>query len=484
MMWLVAAGLVLLLLYLGTRKPRGYPPGPPRLPLMGYIPFMDANLPHKKLWRLSSTYGPVVGLFFGNRPAVVVNGWEAVKEALMNEDLNGRPESAFVTAAYNGTYGVVFAEGGFWKEQRRFTLHQFRNLGFAKRSHEEIVHGEVRAVIQEIRETKGSITLLGMLGVSNINILWAVMGGKRFSRDDPRLMDLVLVLNKVFRAGEISGGIAQALPFLVPYLPKSSPYHVVLSGFRQSTDFLKAAIEEHKATLDPDNPRDFIDTYLVEMAKQKHDPNSTFTEHQLMATCTDIFMAGTDTGSASVSFGILLMALHPEIMARVQKELDEVVGRERLPSFEDRNKLVYTDATLSEVFRFRGVAPVTVAHKAMRDTILQGHRIPADTMLLVNLYTIQMDPEYWGDPETFRPERFLNPDGSYRKDERHIPFGKGRRICLGESLARMTSFVLFTSLLQNFTFTLDPAVPVPNTEGKSGFTLGPPEFRVFAKPRV
>lgn len=145
---------------------------------------------------------------------------------------------------------------------------------------------------------------------------------------------------------------------------------------------------------------------------------------------------------------------------------------------------MYTDATLSEVFRFRGAAPVTVPHKAMRDTILQGHRIPADTMLLVNLYTIQMDPEYWGDPETFRPERFLNPDGSYRKDERHIPFGKGRRICLGESLARMTSFVLFTSLLQNFTFTLDPAVPVPNTEGKSGFTLGPPEFRVFAKPRV
>lgn len=67
---------------------------------------------------------------------------------------------------------------------------------------------------------------------------------------------------------------------------------------------------------------------------------SSPTETQFLATCTDIFTAGTDTGSSSVSFGIMLMALHPEVMAKVQKELDEVVGRARLPSLEDRSKYV------------------------------------------------------------------------------------------------------------------------------------------------
>ncbi|KAK8744995.1 hypothetical protein OTU49_000394 [Cherax quadricarinatus] len=171
-------------------------------------------------------------------------------------------------------------------------------------------------------------------------------------------------------------------------------------------------------------------------------------------------------------------------MRKMQQELDSVVGNVRLPSMNDRTKLVYTDATQTEVFRYRGSAPLTVPHKALRDTKLQGFRIQAGTVVLNNLYSVHMDPGYWGDPETFRPERFINHDGSFRKDERVIPFGKGRRSCLGESLARMTTFLLFSSLMQHFTFSLDPAIPVTNTDGKMGFTLSPPEFKVFAQARL
>ncbi|KAG0710129.1 Methyl farnesoate epoxidase [Chionoecetes opilio] len=471
-MWLVVVVILVGLLYLGMRKPRGYPPGPPRLPLLGFLPFLDSHLPHKQMWRLSDTYGPVVGLYFGTQPAVVVNGWEAVKEALQNDDLNGRPENVATVIQYGFQGGVMFSEGELWKEQRRFALHQFRNLGFGKKSHEAIVHDEVRELLKEIGSAKGSISLPGMLGVSAINILWAILGGNRFERSDGRLWDLVERLNIVFRAGEISGGIVQSFPFLRHVFPKSHSFNTVLDGLFQVDNFIKA-----------NYPKDFIDIYLNEMEKQKDDSSTTFTEKQLLATCTDIFNAGTETGSATLSFGILLLTLNPEVMRKVQAELDEVVGRSRMPSLEDRTKLAYSDATLSEVLRIRSAAPITVPHKATKDTTVQGCRIPADTMMLVNLYSVVMDPEYWQDPETFRPERFLNPDGTARKDERLIVFGKGRRACLGEALARMTSFVLFTTLLQNFDFSLDPAVPVPNTEGKSGFTLGPPEFRVFAKPR-
>ncbi|KAK8376326.1 hypothetical protein O3P69_009756 [Scylla paramamosain] len=483
-MWLAVVMVVVAILYLACRKPRGFPPGPPRLPLVGFLPFMEQQLPHKQLWNLSSTYGPVVGLYLGTQPCVIVNGWEAVKEALLNDDLNGRPENVFFKIVFGGQRGIMFVEGDLWKEQRRFALHQFRNLGFAKRSHETVVHEETRALLQEIRKAEGSITLWEMLGVSNLIILWAVMGGTRLERSDDRLWDLVVRLNAVFRAGDISGGIVQSFPFVRHLLPKDHSFNIVKDGLHLVNDFIQEAIDEHRKELDPNDPRDFIDLYLIEMDKHKDSPDTTFIEQQLAASCNDIFTAGTETGSATVSFGVLLMALHPEVMAKVQKELDEVVGRSRLPSMDDRSKLPYTDATLSEVFRFRGAAPISVPHKAMKDTILQGSRVPAETIVLVNLYSVMMDPEYWNDPETFRPERFLNPDGTLRKDERLIPFGKGRRACLGESLARMTSFIVFTSLVHHFDFTLDPAVPVPNTEGKSGFTLGPPDFRVFAKARI
>ncbi|KAG7175766.1 Methyl farnesoate epoxidase-like 1 [Homarus americanus] len=435
------------------------------------------------MWRLSCTYGPVVGVYFGPQATVIVNGWEAVKESLNNEDLNGRPFNLYLHLAYNGVKGMMYVEEDLWKEQRRFTLHQFRNLGFSKRSHENIIQEEARELIQEMQDADGSVSLQELLGVSLVNILWAVMGGTRFGRKDEHLLDLVNKVHKMFRAGELGGGLVNALPFLLHVWPRDSNFYTVVDARRLVLDFVRKAVEEHKATLDPDNPRDFIDIYINEIYKNQHNPDISFTEEQLSALCTDVFGAGVETGSSTVSFAVLLTILHPHVMHNMQQELDSVLGQDRFPSMDDRNTLVYTEATLMEAFRHSGAAPLTIPHKALRNTTLMGHQIPANTMVMNNLYSVHMDPHYWDDPHLFRPERFINPDGSLRKDERLIPFGKGRRICPGESLARMTSFMLFAALSQRFTFALDPKVPVHNTEGKFGFTLGPPEFKVFAEPR-
>lgn len=476
--------LTLALLYGMTRKPRGFPPGPARLPLLGFLPSLERHLVHKQLWRLSNTYGPVVGLYFGRKPFVIVNGWDAVKESLANDDLNGRPELPFRKMAMGGEMlGVMFVEGEFWKEQRRFSLHHFRNLGFGKRSHESVIHEEAKELIDEILDADGSVKLQGLLGISSINILWAVMGGVRFPRKDPQLMHLVDSLNKLFRAGDVSGGLVNAFPFLRHFVSENHRENIVQRGFDLVESFIQKSVNEHKAELDIANPRDFIDIYLTEIRNNSNNPNTSFTEKQLIAACTDVFSAGAETGSATVAFSVMLMCLFPEVMRKVQKEIDSVVGQNRFPSTTDRMNLPYVEATMAEIFRFRGAAPLTVPHKALRDTILQGHRIPGDTVVMNNLYSVQMDPEYWGDPENFRPERFINADGTFRKDERMIPFGKGRRLCLGEPLARMTSFLLFAALVQHLDFELDPAVPVTNTEGVAGFTLGPPEFRVFAQRR-
>ncbi|XP_063611949.1 methyl farnesoate epoxidase-like [Penaeus indicus] len=489
MLTLAVFGLVLVLglLYRGTLKPRGFPPGPPRTPLVGFLPKLENHLIHKQMWRMSYSYGSVIGVFFAHKPVVVVNGWEAIKESLQNDDLNGRPEISLRKIMQGGVLrGVMFVEGEFWKEQRRFSLHHFRNLGFGKRSHESVIHEEARELIDEILDADGSVKLQSVVGISSINILWAVMGGDRFPRKDPQLMHLVDSLNKLFRAGDPSGGLVGAFPFLRHFVSQENRAVIVMNGFALVEEFIKKAVEQHKESLDPNNPRDFIDIYLNEINNELNNnskTSSTFSEKQLIAVCTDVFSAGAETGSATVAFAVMLMCLFPEVMKKVQEEIDSVIGRNRFPSMADRTDLPYLEATLNEVFRFRGAATFTVPHSAMRDTVLRGYRIPAKTMVMNNLYSVHMDPEYWGDPENFRPERFINADGTFHKDERMIPFGKGRRLCLGEPLARMTSFLLFAALVQHLDFELDPAVPVTNTEGVAGFTLGPPEFRVFAKRR-
>ncbi|XP_027237770.2 methyl farnesoate epoxidase [Penaeus vannamei] len=364
--------LTLALLYRMALKPRGFPPGPARLPFLGFLPYMERHLVHKQLWRLSDTYGPVVGLYFGMKPFVIVNGWDAVKESLANDDLNGRPELPLRKIGMGGEMlGVMFVEGEFWKEQRRFSLHHFRNLGFGKRSHESVIHEEARELIDEVLDADGSVKLQGLLGVSSINILWAVMGGVRFPRKDPLLMHLVDSLNKLFRAGDVSGGLVNAFPFLRHFVSEDHRENIVQRGFDLVESFIQRAVNDHKADLDVDNPRDFIDIYLKEIRNNSNNPDTSFTEKQLIAACTDVFSAGAETGSATVAFSVMLMCLFPEVRRKVQKEIDSVVGQNRFPSMADRMNLPYLEATMAEIFRFRGAAPLTVPHKALRDTILQ-----------------------------------------------------------------------------------------------------------------
>lgn len=111
----------------------------------------------------------------------------------------------------------------------------------------------------------------------------------------------------------------------------------------------------------------------------------------------------------------------------------------------------YTEASLREILRIETLAPSSVPHRAMRDTTLAGYHIPKDTFLLAGLATLHNDKLLWGDPENFRPERFLNDNGKIDlKKDLSLPFGAGRRLCAGETFARNTMFLCIAALLQNF----------------------------------
>jgi len=198
---------------------------------------------------------------------------------------------------------------------------------------------------------------------------------------------------------------------------------------------------------------------------------------------THFLQAGSETTSNTLSFAILYLILNPHVQTKMFEEIKNVVGESRVPRLEDRPKLQYTEAVLMEVQRISNVAPFTPPHQLLETVNLRGYKIPKDRIVFLNLYSVHMNKSHWGDPTKFRPERFLDSNGNILKDEHLIPFGIGKRICLGESLARMSLFIYFTTLVQNFLFETVPGHLNPSTEPVPGFTLSPQQFHTVVTCR-
>ena len=120
------------------------------------------------------------------------------------------------------------------------------------------------------------------------------------------------------------------------------------------------------------------------------------------------------------------MMLHPDIQDKVQAEIDDVIGADRLPSLQDRTRMPYTEAVTLEISRMASIVPFAVPHRCTETFTLRGYTIPANTLCLSNIYAVHMDPNNFPQPEVFRPERFLSEDGrKIRKSDFLIPFGIG-----------------------------------------------------------
>lgn len=197
----------------------------------------------------------------------------------------------------------------------------------------------------------------------------------------------------------------------------------------------------------------------------------------------DFFNAAVDAGNHTLAWGFLYMSTWTEIQDKIHEELDKVVGRDRLPTYVDRNRLPYTKAVLLEIMRYSSVAPLSVPHTALAATKVMGYDLPKDTIVVENIYGCHNDPEYWGDPENFRPERFFDEKGEVHRPEYLIPFGTGARMCMGEPLGKVEMFVMFTGILHQFKVRYVTGEKPPTFEEVVGLNSRPADFGLSFIPR-
>ncbi|KAG0435704.1 hypothetical protein HPB47_018361 [Ixodes persulcatus] len=357
----IALGLVITLviaaLCLKKRKARiqdrPLPPGPTGVPVLGYLPFLGSS-PHFTYQRLAAKYGPIVRVKLGSEDVVVLNDLDSIKEGLNKDELLARPAHFILKRV--GIDGITTLNGQAWVDNRRFCMHVLRDLGFSKKSMEEHIKEETSQFCDVLTSWNGTPGKMENVITSSVsNNVTALLFGERFSYDDPRRKFLDKATSTVSRNASSTSALdfLPALRKLLSYFPSSKTSFVRAHADSILAFVRQVYIYQRSKKLSSDVNRDFIDAYLKKI-NEGNGANSSFNLRTLMGNSLLLFGAGTNPVKASIEWSLLKCAHDPEgVQRKLQQEIDNVVGRERAPEWEDRRRMPYTMAFIWEVLRWR-----------------------------------------------------------------------------------------------------------------------------------
>lgn len=189
------------------------------------------------------------------------------------------------------------------------------------------------------------------------------------------------------------------------------------------------------------------DDLLFRLIQARDEDGNALSPEQLRDEVITMFLAGHETTALTVTYTWLLLMQNPSVKARVFEEVDRVLG-DRLGTDEDVRQLPYLTAVIKESMRIYPPAWI-IGRDAMEDVEIGPWKIRKGAQVLVSQMVMHHKPEYWGDPEVFRPERWLDP-GFEKSLPRfaYMPFGGGARVCIGNHFAMMEAILILATMAQ------------------------------------
>ncbi|CAN6449337.1 unnamed protein product [Victoria cruziana] len=278
---------------------------------------------------------------------------------------------------------------------------------------------------------------------------------------------------------------ADAVPWL-EWLDVDGHIKAMKKIHRKLDGIVSAWLAEHRQEKESGRMgRDFIDVLIEKVDGRLSERHQTHTI--IKATVMMLMAAATDTTSLTLEWTLAALLNNRRTLQKAQEELDTYVGRERRVEESDMKNLPYLQAIVKESMRLYPVTPLFVPHQSIEPVRLGGYHIPAGTVLFVNAWKIFRDPMVWVDPQDFKPERFLEGDGRVGfagQSFAFMPFGSGRRMCPGWTMALQVIYLTLASLLHGFEWSTPVDEPVDMTEG---FGLSMPKaspLRALVSPRL
>nr|AAS88584.1 PAH-inducible cytochrome P450 monooxygenase PC-PAH 6 [Phanerodontia chrysosporium] len=449
---LLGLGIMWVVKY-AQRPRRRYPPGPKGIPILGNV----FNIPLENSWisfdQWSRQYASdIVHVEALGKHVYVVNSARAAKELFDGRAnvYSDKEQSVMMLELCGWSRSwAMLPYGNYWREHHRLFHQHFRPQSMV-RYHEKQRRG-ARRLLQLLLDTPEDYEkhMRYAAGSTILDVVYSF----DVQPNDPRIELVEAALgtaNDLMHAGIYLVDIFPLLKHIPTWFPGAQFKRLAAKYKRLVDNMYTVPYSQLKASVKLGTAQPCLVASLLSEADEHVTPER---DEIFMNLAGTTYAGGTDTIVIALSIFILAMILHPEQQVAVQKEIDRVVGRDRLPELADRESLPRVTAVIQEVLRWHSPLPLATPHRATSDDEYNGYYIKAGSVVIGNAWAMLHNENVYPDPASFKSERFLTPDGKLRDD---VPFpieafGFGRRICPGRHFALDSLFLLVSHILAVFT---------------------------------
>ncbi|KAG2306328.1 hypothetical protein Bca52824_026076 [Brassica carinata] len=475
--------LSLLCYSLYIRKPQrlDLPPSPPSLPIIGHFHLILSLLIHKSFQKLSSKHGPLLYLRIFNVPIVLVSSSSVASEIFKTHDLNvsfrGLPPLDESLLFGSSTF-LMAPQGDYLKFMKKLLVTNLLGSQALERSRciradeLELFYANLlgKAMNKEVVDIGKEA-----MSLSNSIIFKMLMGRSFCYGEAERARGLVIESFALFKKIALATLLHKPLKKFGISLFKKD----IMSVSDRFDELLERVLVKHEEEKRSEHQSaDMMDVLLEAFRDQNAE--SKITRNHIKTFFIELFIAGTDSMGQSTQWAMAELMNSPNILERLRKEIESVVGKTSLIQETDLPNLPYLQAVVKEVLRLHPPAPL-FARTSREECRIRGFYIPENTTLLVNVYAVMRDPNSWEDPNEFKPERFLASLGTGEEDERreqahkYIPFGSGRRGCPGANLTYIFVGTAVGMMVQCFDWKIEGGqVKLEEAAGELNLTMAHP----------
>ncbi|XP_068642805.1 3,9-dihydroxypterocarpan 6A-monooxygenase-like [Aristolochia californica] len=468
--------------------PLRQPPSPLALPIVGHL-YLFGPLHHVSFRNLSRRFGPLVRLRLGSLGYLVsVCSPALAKEFFKTHDITfaSRPRLAGLEYIGEGDSRFAFASyGPYWKFMKKLCVNELfsgKKLDRMARIRREEIHwllGSLseKAGAQEPADMEALLTAL----TNNIICRMAMSTRCSGNMNDAEvckkvvqeLIEIAAKLNLVNVLGFI--GSMDILGYGRRLTDVHGKFMIMVERIMKEHEEKQRKRKEQSGGGVEVEEEDLMDILLG--VSRDENTEIRLRRDDVKVFLQDLFIAGTETASVAMQWAVAELINQPRAFKKMRDEIEEAVGKTRVVEESDIPNLPYVQATLMETLRLHPAVPL-ILRESSRDCTIAGFDIPAKTKACINIWAINRDPDHWENPDEFRPERFLNSDGTIGnsgdmkgQNFHFLPFGGGRRMCPGASLALRVMHVAVAAMVQCFDYKLAGGATKVDMREQGGFTL-------------